>query len=95
MDSTIEWFNKEIELYLAIYCADNLETWADKLSMTKYFYNSRLYRGSYIPFELMFGHPTKTHINTPETLSITANNRINHMEKIWTNAKHVMTWQNS
>jgi len=35
----------------------------------------------------MFGHPTKTHINIPETPSITANNRINHIENIWTNTK--------
>jgi len=35
----------------------------------------------------MFVHPTKTHINTPETSSITANNRINHIENIQTNAK--------
>jgi len=35
----------------------------------------------------MFGHPTKTHIDTPEKLFITADNRINHMEKIQTNTK--------
>jgi len=34
--STTERFNQEIELYLAIYCADNLEIWADKLSMAEY-----------------------------------------------------------
>jgi len=32
----------------------------------------------------MFGHPTKT---PPETSSITANNRINHIENIQANAK--------
>jgi len=32
-------------------------------------------------------HPTKTHIDTPETSSITADNRINHIENIRTNAK--------
>jgi len=35
----------------------------------------------------MFIHPTKTHIDTPETSSITTNNRINHMENIQTNVK--------
>jgi len=35
----------------------------------------------------MFEHPTKTHINTPETSSITTDNRINHIENIQTNAK--------
>jgi len=35
----------------------------------------------------MFGHPTKTHIDTPEKSFITADNRINHMEKIQTNTK--------
>jgi len=35
----------------------------------------------------MFGHLTKTYINTSETSSITANNRINYMENIQTNAK--------
>ena len=87
-DSTIERFNQEIELYLAIYCANNPETWANKLFMAKYSHNSRLYGGySYIPFKLIFGHPTKTHINTLETSSITTNNKINHMKNIQTNAK--------
>jgi len=44
-DSTTEHFNQEIKLYLAIYCADNPETWADKLFMAKYSYNSRLHEG--------------------------------------------------
>jgi len=44
-DSTTEHFNQEIELYLAIYCTDNPETWADKLSMAEYSHNSRLHRG--------------------------------------------------
>jgi len=58
--------------------------------MTKYSYNSRLHEEQlYTPFELMFGHPTKTHINTPESSSITADNRINHMENIQTNTKQV------
>jgi len=35
----------------------------------------------------MFGHLTKIYINTSETSSITANNRINYMENIQTNAK--------
>jgi len=35
----------------------------------------------------MFGHPTKTYINTSETSSITADNRINHMENIRIKAK--------
>jgi len=35
----------------------------------------------------MFGYPTKTHIDTPETSSITTNNRINYIENIRTNAK--------
>jgi len=88
INGTTKHFNQEIELYLAIYCADNPETWADKLSMAEYSHNSRLYGGrSYIPFELIFGYPTKTHINTPETSSITTNNRINHIENIQTNAK--------
>jgi len=87
-DGTTEQFNQEIELYLAIYCADNPETWADKLPMAEYSHNSRLHGGrSHTPFELMFGHPIKTHIDTPETSSITADNRINHIENIWTNAK--------
>jgi len=82
-DGTTERFNQEIELYLAIYCADNPETWANKLSMTKYSHNSRLYGGrSHTLFELMFGHPTKTYIDTPEISSITADNRINHIENI-------------
>ena len=56
--------------------------------MAEYSYNSRLYRGqSHTPFKLMFRHPTKTHINTLETSSITADNRINHIENIQTNAK--------
>ena len=56
--------------------------------MAKYFHNSRLHREwSHTLFELMFGHPTKTHIDTPEASSITADNRINHIENIWTNAK--------
>jgi len=41
----------------------------------------------YTLFELIFGHFTKQHVDIPETLSITANNRINHMENIWTNTK--------
>jgi len=41
---TTKRFNQEIELYLAIYCADNLKIWADKLSMAEYSHNSRLYR---------------------------------------------------
>jgi len=44
-DGTTEHFNQEIELYLAIYCADNPETWADKLSMAEYSHNSRLHGG--------------------------------------------------
>jgi len=44
-DGTTEWFNQEIKLYLAIYCTDNSETWADKLSMAKYSHNSRLHGG--------------------------------------------------
>ena len=56
--------------------------------MAEYSYNSRLYRGqSHTPFKLMFRHPTKTHINTLETSSITTNNKINHMKNIQTNAK--------
>jgi len=87
-DSTIERFNQEIKLYLAIYCANNPETWADKLSMAKYSHNSRLHEGQlHILFKLMFGHLIKTHIDIPETLSITADNRINHIENIQTNAK--------
>jgi len=87
-DGTTERFNQEIKLYLVIYCADNPETWVDKLSMAEYSHNSRLHRGrSYTPFELMFGHPIKTHIDIPETSSITADNRINHIENIQTNAK--------
>ena len=87
-DGTIERFNQEIELYLTIYCTNNPETWANKLSMTKYSHNSRLHREwLHTLFELMFGHPTKTHIDIPETSSITANNRINHIENIWANAK--------
>ena len=35
----------------------------------------------------MFEHSTKQYVDTPETLFITANNRINHMENIWTNTK--------
>jgi len=35
----------------------------------------------------MFEHPTKWYVNIPETSSIIANNRINHIENIWTNAK--------
>jgi len=87
-DGTTEHFNQEIELYLAIYCADNPETWADKLSIAEYFHNSRLHRGqSHTLFKLMFGHPTKTYIDIPETSFITADNRINHIENIQTNAK--------
>jgi len=87
-DGTTEQFNQEIELYLAIYCANNPETWADKLSMAKYSHNSRLHGGRlHTLFELIFGHLTKTHINTPETSSITADNRINHIENIRTNTK--------
>jgi len=83
MDGTTERFNQEIKLYLAIYCADNPKTWANKLSMAKYSYNSRLHgEHSYILFKLMFGYPIKTHIDIPETLLITANNRINHIENI-------------
>ena len=75
-DGTTECFNQEIKLYLAIYCAD-------KLFMAKYSHNSRLHGGrSHTPFKLMFGYPTKTHIDTPETSSITADNRINHIENI-------------
>ena len=56
--------------------------------MTKYTHNLRLYKGrSHTPFKLMFEHPTKWYINIPETSSIIANNRINHIENIWTNAK--------
>jgi len=56
--------------------------------MAEYSHNSRLHgRRSHTPFELMFEHPTKTHINTPETSSITTDNRINHIENIQTNAK--------
>jgi len=56
--------------------------------MAEYAHNSRLYgRKLYTPFELIFGHFTKQHVDIPETSSITANNRINHMENIWTNAK--------
>jgi len=89
-DSTTECFNQEIELYLAIYCANNPETWANKLSMAKYSHNSRLYGGQlHTPFELMFRYPTKTHIDTPETSSITADNRINYIENIQTNAKQI------
>jgi len=87
-DGTTEQFNQEIGLYLAIYCADNPEIWADKLPMAEYSHNSRLHRGrSHTPFKLMFEHPTKTHIDIPETSSITANNMINHIENIRTNAK--------
>jgi len=58
--------------------------------MVKYFHNSRLHGGQlHTLFELMFGHPIKTHINTPETLSITADNRINYIENIRTNTKQV------
>jgi len=58
--------------------------------MAEYSHNSRLHGGrSYTPFELIFGHPTKNHINTPETSSITADNRINYIENIWTNTKQV------
>jgi len=89
-DSTIEQFNQEIKLYLAIYCANNPEIWVDKLSIAEYFHNSKLYRGrSHTLFKLMFGYPTKTYIDIPETSSITADNRINHMENIWTNAKQI------
>ena len=35
----------------------------------------------------MFEYSTKTHVNTPKTSSITANNRINHIKNIQTNAK--------
>jgi len=87
-DSTTKQFNQEIELYLAIYCANNPKTWADKLLMAKYSHNSRLHKGrSYTLFELMFGHPTKTHIDTPETSSITTDNRINYIANIQINAK--------
>jgi len=56
--------------------------------MAEYFHNSRLHGGRlHTPFELMFGHPTKTHIDTPETSSITANNRTNHIENIQMNTK--------
>jgi len=59
-DSTTKQFNQKIELYLAIYYADNPETWADKLPMTEYTHNLRLYKGrSHTPFKLMFEHPTK------------------------------------
>ena len=44
-DSTMEQFNQEIKLYLAIYCADNPETQANKLPMAKYSHNSRLHEG--------------------------------------------------
>jgi len=87
-DGTTERFNQEIELYLAIYCTNNPEIWADKLSIAEYSHNSRLHGGQlHIPFELIFGHLTKTHIDILETSSITANNRINHIENIRTNAK--------
>ena len=56
--------------------------------MAEYSHNSRLHGGrSHTPFELMFGHPTKTHIDTPETSSITANNRINYIDVRVANSK--------
>ena len=59
-DSTTKQFNQKIELYLAIYYADNPETWADKLPIAKYTHNSRLYRGkSHTLFKLIFEYPTK------------------------------------
>ena len=59
-DSTTKQFNQKIELYLAIYYADNSETWADKLPIAKYTHNSRLYREkSHTLFKLIFEHPTK------------------------------------
>ena len=42
-DGTTERFNQEIELYLAIYCTNNPNTWADKLPMAEYAHNSRPY----------------------------------------------------
>ena len=59
-DRTTERFNQEIELYLAIYCANKPNTWANKLSMAKYAHNSRPHGGrNQTPFELILGHPTK------------------------------------
>jgi len=80
---TTERFNQEIELYLAIYCANNPNTWANKLPMAEYAHNSRPHGGlNQTPFELILRHPTKRTPKEPNTSSITADDRICHMENI-------------
>jgi len=82
-DGTTERFNQEIKLYLAIYCANNPNTWADKLPMAEYTHNSRPHRGqNQTSFELILGHPTKQTLKKPNTSSITVDDRIHHMENI-------------
>jgi len=44
-DRTTKRFNQKIELYLAIYCANNPNTWAGKLPMAEYTHNSRPHGG--------------------------------------------------
>ena len=59
-DGTTKRFNQEVKLYLAIYCANNPGSWADKLPIAEYAHNSRPHAGrEQTPFELILGHPTR------------------------------------
>jgi len=87
-DGTTERFNQEIELYLAIYCANNPGTWVENLSMAEYAHNSRPHAGrEQTPFELILGHPTRQIPEEPDMSSITTDDQLQHMENIRVKAR--------
>ena len=87
-DGTTERFNQEIELYMAIYCTNNPNTWANKLPIAEYAHNLRLHgEQNQTPFELILEHSTKQTPKEPNTSSITVDNRLYHIENIRIKAK--------
>jgi len=55
-DGTTERYNQEIEAYLAIYCYQNPETWADHIATLEFTHNHRRHAGrQHSSFELLMG----------------------------------------
>ena len=52
--------NREIQLYLSIFCINNPESWKEKLKLAEFVYNNRTHaERNETPFELMYGATPK------------------------------------
>ena len=78
-----KWVNREIQVYLSIFCINNPSSWSNALKNAKFFYNNQTYADcTQTLFELMYGEAPKaileafSHLEYPNTQA-----KINQLQK--------------